>query len=239
MLKCYILDDEQQAVDALVAMLRKKFLQQATICGSETSARKAIQQIEDSQPDVLFLDVEMPEMNGLEVLRQFPERRFYVIFTTAHEKYALPALKAAATDYLVKPLSPQDVFEAIQKCEARKVSSPNKNVQVAAFKLSLATQGGLLLVTPDEIVRIEAHNNYSHFYFINRPKMIVSRTLLEFDEQLTPYGFFRIHQSHLVNLQHIISIHSDQGDYVLLRDGQRAEISRRRKADFLQALKNR
>src|SRR5687767_13528775 len=116
MLRCYIIDDEQHAVDALVAMLGKKFSGQVEIAGTSTKASIAIDEIEELKPDLLFLDVEMPEMNGLELLKHFPERKFRVIFTTAHEKYALPALKAAATDYLVKPLSPQDVFDAIQKC---------------------------------------------------------------------------------------------------------------------------
>lgn len=239
MLKCYILDDEQQAVDGLTAMLRKKFAQQLTICGSTTHAGKAIEEIEELQPDVLFLDVEMPEMNGLELLRHFPERRFHVIFTTAHEKYALPALKASATDYLVKPLSPQDVFDAIQKCLARKTEAATAAPPAAAFKLPLATAGGLVLVAPEEIIHIEAHNNYSHFYFTSRPKIIISKTLLEFEEQLTAHQFYRIHQSYLINLRHIQSIHSDDGDYVLLQGGYRAEISRRRKADFLQAVKGR
>src|SRR5438552_3581821 len=102
MLNCYIIDDEQNAVDALTAMLNKKFAQQVKICGSNTRASVAIDEIENLHPDIVFLDVEMPEMTGLELLKHFPERSFYVIFTTAHEKYALPALKAAATDYLVK-----------------------------------------------------------------------------------------------------------------------------------------
>ena len=115
MLKYYIVDDEQNAVDALHAMLQKKFPQQVVSCGSNIKASKAVKEIEECDPDILFLDVEMPEMNGLDLLKHFPERTFDVIFTTAHEKYALPAIKVAAADYLVKPLSPQDVFDALKK----------------------------------------------------------------------------------------------------------------------------
>lgn len=235
MLQCYILDDEQNAVDALTAMLKKKFNQQVAICGSNTSACCAINEIEQVQPQIVFLDVEMPEMTGLELLKHFPDRKFYVIFTTAHEKYALPALKAAAVDYLVKPLSPQDVFDAIQKCVAK------KNIKPAAddSKIILTTLQEMLLVNKEDIVRIEASSNYSHFYFINRAKVIVSKTLKEFDEQLSPFNFFRVHQSHLINLKYIDSVISSDGDYVLLTGGHRVEISRRSKPEFMQRIKKR
>jgi two-component system LytT family response regulator len=234
MLKCYILDDEQNAVDGLAAMLRKKFVGQVDVCGTNIKASGAIDEIDELQPDVLFLDVEMPEMSGLDVLKHFPERKFHVIFTTAHEKYALPALKADATDYLVKPLSPQDVYEAIQKCISRKATASGN---VTGNRITLNTAQEMLLVNTEDIIRIEASNNYSHFYFTNRPKVIVSRTLKEFDEQLASMNFFRIHQSHLINMKHVESVHSNDGDYVLLTQGHRVEISRRNKAAFLQLLK--
>lgn len=237
MLKCYILDDEHNAVDGLAAMLRKKFSGQVDVCGTNNKASRAIDEIDELQPDVLFLDVEMPEMCGLDVLKHFPERKFHVIFTTAHEKYALPALKADATDYLVKPLSPQDVYEAIQKCISRKANTTVTTSAPASNRLTLNTAQEMLLVNTDEIIRIEASNNYSHFYFTNRGKVIVSKTLKEFDEQLSSSGFFRVHQSHLINIKHVESVHSNDGDYVLLTQGHRVEISRRNKAAFLQLLK--
>lgn len=236
MLKCYIIDDEQHAVDALTAMLRKKFPQQVEITGSSIKAAVAIEEIEDLQPDVVFLDVEMPEMNGLELLKHFPDRKFHVIFTTAHEKYALPALKAAATDYLVKPLSPHDVFDALQKCMQRPILTEEAKLHVAS-RITLPTSTELLLINTDDIIRIEASNNYSHFYFTNRPKLIVSKTLKEFEEQLVNNNFFRIHQSHLINLLHVESIQTLDGGYVLMKQGHKVEISRRRKVVFLQKLK--
>ena len=236
MLKYYIVDDEQNAVDALSAMLKKKFSHQVISCGSNIKASLAIEEIEQCQPDILFLDVEMPEMNGLELLRHFPERKFYVIFTTAHEKYALPALKAAAADYLVKPLSPQDVYDALLKCKEKKgLKEDTQNL--SPYKISLATTHELLLINTDEIIRIEANNNYSHFHFINRPKVIVSKTLKDFEDQLTAHNFYRVHQSHLINLKYVDAVISNDGDYVLLHHGHKVEISRRKKAEFLHKLK--
>jgi two-component system, LytTR family, response regulator len=238
MLKCYIVDDEQNAVDALVAMLKKKFVQQVIICGSNIKASAAIEEIELLKPDVLFLDVEMPSMTGLDLLKHFPDRNFHVIFTTAHEKYALPALKAAATDYLVKPLSPQDVYDALQKCAEKKLLKEQNKITVA-HKITITTSHEILLVNVQDIVRIEANNNYSHFYFTNRPKVIVSKTLKEFEDQLTIYNFYRVHQSHLINLNYIEAVKSNDGDYVLLQHGHRVEISRRKKTDFLLKIKLR
>ena len=216
-------------------MLNKKFSQQVTLCGSNISASAAIEEIEELLPDIVFLDVEMPEMNGLELLRHFPQRNFHVIFTTAHEKYALPALKAAATDYLMKPLSPQDVYDALQKCLDKK----NTPELINQNKLNLVSANELLVVNIDDIIRIEAQNNYSHFYFINRPKLIVSKTLKQFDELLTNKNFFRVHQSHLININYVLSVNSSDSDYVIMQQGHKVEISRRKKPEFLKKIKLR
>ena len=236
MLKYYIVDDEQNAVDALSAMLKKKFSHQVISCGSNIKASLAIDEIEQCQPDILFLDVEMPEMNGLQLLKHFPERKFYVIFTTAHEKYALPAIKAAAADYLVKPISPQDVYDAIQKCTEKKIKKEEQGTNVN-YKITIATAHELLMINPEDIIRIEANNNYSHFYFTNRAKVIVSKTLKDFEELLVGHNFYRVHQSHLINLKYVDAVKTDDGDYILLQYGHRVEISRRKKTDFLQKLK--
>ncbi|MEP6793024.1 MAG: LytTR family DNA-binding domain-containing protein [Saprospiraceae bacterium] len=236
MLKCYILDDEQQAVDALAALLKKKFASQVQLVGSTIDVRQAIEEIDTLQPDVVFLDVEMPVMSGLEVLRHFPQRNFHVIFTTAHEKYALPALKAAATDYLVKPLSPQDVFDAIQKCMVNHEHTDELKIP-STSRITLTTSNEMLLINTEDIIRVEADNNYSQFYFTNRPKLLISKTLKEFEEQLVNHDFFRIHQSHLINLHHVESVQTIDGGYVMLKQGHKVEISRRRKTDFLARLK--
>ena len=234
MLKCYFLDDEQNAIDAILAMMKKKFSEQVHIVGSNVDAVKAIMEIENTKPDVLFLDVEMPKLNGLALLKYFPQRNFQIIFTTAHEEYALPALKAEATDYLVKPLSPQDVFDALQKCIAKKNATQFSS---EVFKINLHTTSGTMLINVADIIRVEADNNYSHFFLCNQPKITISKTLKEFEDQLTNHNFFRIHQSHLINLKHLISITSKDGDFALLAYEHKVEISRRRKHDLMTRLK--
>ena len=237
MLKCYILDDEQHAVDALKGLLTKKFAGQVQIVGSNIDPVTAIDEIDLLQPEVLFLDVEMPAMNGLEVIRHFPQRKFNIIFTTAHEKYALPALKAAAIDYLVKPLSPQDVYDALQKCMPQTMATPDSKSQ-SGQRITLSTTNEIFVVNTDDIIRVEADNNYSVFYFTNRPKLLISKTLKDFDELLLHHDFFRIHQSHLINMMHVESVQSEDGGFVVMKQGHKVEISRRRKAEFLTRLKS-
>lgn len=233
MLKVYILDDEKNAVDGLTAMLQKKFSQTIHIVGSNTNPLKAIEDLEDLQPDILFLDVEMPLMNGTEVLRHFPNKKFHVIFTTAHDKYAIPAIKLNAVDYLLKPLSPMDVQEAIDRAmEQIKLATPAKD-----NKISLSIQGSLHIIPVSEIVRVEADSNYSIFYFTNRPKVMVSKTLKEFEEILIPHHFFRVHQSHLINMSLVSSVNRNEGDTILMQNGDKVELSRRKKAEFLAQLK--
>lgn len=234
MLKCYFLDDEQDAIDALVAMMKKKFQGKVQIVGYNINATIALTEIDQLQPDVLFLDIEMPSMNGLDVLRHFPNRNFYVIFTTAHEKYALPAIKLEATDYLVKPLSPQDVFDALQKCEHKKSIEPHF---VENNKLNLFTKSGTTIINIFDIIYIEAENTYSIFHLTNQPKITISKTLKSVEEQLLGNKFFRVHQSYLVNLNHLLSLKSKDGDFVLLTNNHKVEVSRRRKPELLQILR--
>ena len=147
----------------------------------------------------------------------------------------MPALKAAATDYLVKPISPKDVSDALQKCfEYKKQQAAAENP--ADNKIAVMSGQQLLLLSPADIIRVEGNNNYSHFYFTNRPRLIVSKTLKDFEELLQPHGFYRLHQSHLVNLQYISSVKIGE-DIVLMEQGHQVEISRRKKAAFMQLLK--
>lgn len=233
MLKVYILDDEQNAVDGLRAMLQKKFEQRVHIVGFNTHPLKAIEELEKMEVDILFLDVEMPIMNGTEVLRHFPTKPFHVIFTTAHEKYAIPAIKLKVVDYLLKPLSPMDVQEAIDRVEEQ------MKLQITAVesKITLSVQGSMHIIPIADIIRIEADSNYSIFYIKDKARLMVSKTLKDFEVQLSAHSFFRIHQSHLINLQYVSGIQRSDGDFVIMVNGDKVELSRRKKAEFLSLIK--
>jgi two-component system LytT family response regulator len=233
MIKCIIIDDEQHCIDALAAILKNRFAKQVEVIASETDPRKALALLAKKQPDLVFLDVEMPHMNGIDVLQVFPERKFEVIFTTAHDKYALQALRGEALDYLLKPISIEELNEAIGKFH-KPIAAQKEEKNTSLHKLSLPTANGLLFADVDDIIRIESDNNYCTLFFINKPKLVVAKTLKEFEEMPGLSKFFRVHQSHMVNLRYVESYHSGVVDYVLLSNGEQVEISRRRKAGFME-----
>ncbi|MEP6674292.1 MAG: LytTR family DNA-binding domain-containing protein [Ferruginibacter sp.] len=248
MLKAIIIDDEQHCVDVLNAMLQKKFADEIELAGSASNAVDGRELIALKKPDLVFLDVEMPNETGLDLLMTLEKIDFEVIFTTAHEQYALKAIKLNALDYLLKPFSIDELEEAIKKCKEKKSNSLNtetlrvlignlKSPGTDNKKIGLPTGNGIRFVNIRDIIRIESENNYSHFFFSDKTKLIVSKTLKEFEDMLEPYSFYRVHNSHLINLSYVQSFLQKDGDYIILSDGSKIEVSRRRKADLMEVLK--
>jgi two-component system LytT family response regulator len=250
-LKAIIVDDEQHCIDTLVAMLQKKFSGSITLLGSYNNAEAAKAAIETLAPDLVFLDVEMPNKTGVDMLCEMKHIDFEIIFTTAYEQYAVRAIKFNALDYLLKPFGIEELQEAIDKCiEKRKQADGKNKTGLEVFlqnlktalpenkRITISTGKGLQFIEIKNIVHIEALNNYSQFYFTDKTKLLVSKTLKEFDDMLAGYNFFRVHNSHLVNLAHIKSILTEDGDIAVLSNGSHVEISRRKKADLIEVLKH-
>lgn len=249
-IKAIIVDDEQHCIDALKTMLQKK-CPEVTVLGGVNSVKDAKELIMDVQPDVVFLDVEMPHQNGFELLKMFDKINFDVIFTTAYEQYALKAIKFNALDYLLKPFSVKELQDAIQKCVSRRNAAANsaqpdvvtsplevflqnmKTLHQTHKKIALPTINGLVFMPVQNIVRCESTGNYTRIFFTDKKNLMVSRPLKEFEELLTDVDFFRVHNSHLINLQQMQSYIQGEGGFALMSDGTQVEISRRRKADFL------
>lgn len=243
-IKVIIIDDEQHCVDALRTMLEKKFPDVAVLCGcnSVVEGKKAI---EEFDPGLVFLDVEMPHSNGFELFKQFDKIDFEVIFTTAYEHYALKAIKFNALDYLLKPFSIGELEEAIGKFRERVKTRGRDNSSLDTFmynlktlnhsnrKMAIPTMNGLIFVCVQDILRCESVGNYTRIYFTNKTTQIVSKSLKEFEYLLDEMGFFRVHHSHLINMQQLQSYIQGEGGFALMNDGSQIEISRRRKADFL------
>jgi two-component system, LytTR family, response regulator len=249
MLRTIIIDDEQHCTDVLKAMLAKKFSSKAKVVGEATSAARGKELIRETNPDLVFLDVEMPVQTGIDLLVGFDKIDFEIIFTTAHEQYALQAIKLNAMDYLLKPFSVEELGTAIEKCTSKKTGAINpetlhtlinnlKNVSPENKKIGLPTQHGIRFVLIKDIIRIESTSNYSQFFFTDNTKMVVAKTLKDFEEILVPFNFFRVHNSHLINLSYLQSFISLGGDHVVLNNGSKVEVSRRRKNDLLELLKN-
>ena len=239
MITCIIIDDEQQCVDTMVAMLNAKFADKITILTTTTDSRKATTLIAQHSPQLVFMDVEMPHINGIQLMHSFVERTFAVIFTTAYDKYALQAIKTEAVDYLLKPISIEELGEAIEKAALRlgqKESINNKKANAVNQKLLLPTNNKILAPNISDIIRVEADSNYCTFYIVNKPKTVVAKSLKEYEGILAPFNFFRVHQSHLINLHFVDYFHPGLEEYVVLTNGDQIEVSRRRKSEFLQKL---
>lgn len=245
-IKAIIVDDEQHCIDALQTMLAKK-CPEVTVLGGVNSVKQAKELIDEMHPDIVFLDVEMPHQNGFELLKLFDRINFDIVFTTAYEQYALKAIKFNALDYLLKPFSVKELQDAVQKCISRKHAQPAevgsspldvflqnmKTLHQTHKKIALPTINGLVFMPVQNIVRCESTGNYTRIFFTDKKNLMVSRPLKEFEELLTDVDFFRVHNSHLINLQQMQSYIQGEGGFALMSDGTQVEVSRRRKADFL------
>lgn len=246
-IRAIIVDDEQHCIDALQTMLQKK-CPGVEVIGTAKSVKEAKEQIDEKHPDLVFLDVEMPYQNGFELLKQFEKVNFDVIFTTAYEQYALKAIKFNALDYLLKPFSIKELQDALEKSRERKssrvkelnVQTPMdvflqnmKTLQQSHKKIALPTINGLVFMPVQNIVRCESTGNYTRIFFTDKKNLMVSRPLKEFEELLSDVDFFRVHNSHLINMQQMQSYIQGEGGFALMSDGTQVEVSRRRKAEFL------
>jgi two-component system LytT family response regulator len=240
---CLIIDDEQAAQDVLLRMLSLhhpefRILQ---ICSDVSEAIEAIKTL---RPQLIFTDVQMPPQTGFDVLQATRDVPYEVIFTTSYEEYAIHAFKVSAVDYLLKPFSNEQLGLAINKFKEKKQNAHNRqhietllqNIQPsgkAGGKIALPSSKGYVFVSSDKIVRCEADNNYTTIFLNDKTKHLVSRTLKEFEELLKPYGFFRVHASHLINLECVLEYIKGEGGQVRLTDGSIVEVSRRKKEDFI------
>ena len=246
MLKVLLIDDEERATDALRLMIEKTVpsIQQVMACND---SRKAADIIAAYQPALVFLDIQMPYMNGFELMEKIPNKNFKIIFTTAYNEYAIQAIRFSAFDYLLKPIDVEELQGCVQRFLAcnedyRQQYDLLKNIihninapSADEFRLALPTKEGVHFLRPAEIIRCESLGNYTRFFMENGKTCLISRTLGEYDVLLAPHYFIRTHKSHLVNKKFISYI--DHDGFVILKDNSRVEVSRRRKDEVLQALK--
>ncbi|MDX1798642.1 MAG: LytTR family DNA-binding domain-containing protein [Candidatus Lokiarchaeia archaeon] len=238
-----IIDDEDKA-----RLVLKKLLQQIdpeiTILGEANSVESGTELLNDINPDVLFLDIQMDDGTGFDILKQFSEIDFDVIFTTAYDSYALDAFKVNALDYILKPIDIDDLQNAINKIRSLKPDIPN-NLNMDVIKqiiqdevgkqktnhIAISYKNNINFVNVENIIRCESSSNYTDIFLLDGSKMTSSKILKEFEVELLKHNFFRIHNSHLINLNYILKI--SENNCVHMSDGSVLEISRRRKSDFL------
>ncbi|MEJ2881655.1 LytR/AlgR family response regulator transcription factor [Pedobacter sp. GR22-6] len=247
MIRAVIIDDEKNNIDNIVGLLEKHGLP-VTIVGTATSAEEGISTITATAPDLLFLDIQMPEKNGFDVLKALPHYQFEVIFVTAFDQYGIQAVKFSAIDYLLKPIDPEELKVAIRKT-ASKLQQKKQNHQLENLmnlirdkdarkehKLALASTKEIRFVNTEEIIRCESSNAYTQFFLTDGNNILVSKPIFEYEELLADYEFIRCHQSHLVNTKFVKSLLKEDGGYLLLNDNTRVPISRAKKELVLKAL---
>lgn len=241
MLKAVIIDDEPKAIQGLSWEL-SNFSDEVEVIATFTEPEKALHYLKDSNLDCLFLDVEMPTMDGFQFLEKLTKKDFAVIITTAYNEYAIKALKKEAIDYLLKPIDADDLRETIDKIKkhnSRAVNADkferillNFNDKLNHKKITINTDGKLVFLEPREIMYAESDGNYATLYLENGKSLLLTKKLKEVGELLPDDYFFRIHNSFIINLNRIKEYLKTDG-YVILENGKKIPVSRQRKSDFL------
>lgn len=248
MIHAIIVEDEKMSRETLRRLL-EKYCPEVEVVAEADGYRKGVEEIRKHHPDVIFLDIQMPDGSGFRLLEEMEEIDFEIIFTTAFDQFAIKAIKYSALDYLLKPVIPQDLVEAVERV-ARKKAERNKNKNLEnnlkgtemqeerSQKIILSTAEMIHVIDVDDIVRCESDNYYTHFFFLDGRKLLISKTLKENEDLLSPYNFIRPHKSHLVNIKYIKSYVRQDGGYILMNDGTRIPVSRRKKDKMMEIIFN-
>lgn len=246
MIKTIVIDDEKKSVSTLT-MLINEYCSNLEIVGTANSVIEAIKEINMKNPDLIFLDIEMPYATGFDLLESIPERNFDVIFITAFDHYAVKAFKYCAVDYILKPIDIEELVASVDRFVKRKNKSssqfPDYDLLLEKIKsqnqtkIAVPLSDGLEYLNTEDIIRVEADRSYSTIYLVNKKTIVVCKNLSDFQSILND-KFFRIHKSHIVNLVHIKRLSRSDSGYVEMSDGSKIVISRRRKEDFEIAMRN-
>ena len=243
MIKAILIDDEVHCLVTLSVLL-KEYCPGVQIVEQCRSAADGLKAIEKAKPDLVFLDIEMPGMNGFDMLEQFSDISFAIIFTTSYDQYAIKAIRFSALDYLLKPVDPNELKNAVKKVQEHQHLPMAEQFQMLLKqihnkehhfnKIAVPTTEGFELVPADQVIRCEADDNYTHLFLKNKNKITACRTLKEIEEQLHDFSsFMRGHHSYIVNLNEVIKYVRGEGGYLVMSDGSTVNVSRSRKDALL------
>lgn len=235
-IKSIIIDDEPDG-RALLKLMVEQYCPGLSVLAICDSAMSGIQAIEEHKPDLVFLDIEMPGMNGFAMLESLGSVNFEVIFVTSYDQYAIKAFRVNALDYLLKPLDEKELVSAVDRCATQ--VQKNKTVPLissvpnSAKRLVLPVRDGYFFVNVINIIRLEADGNYTQIFLQDGSKHVVAKTLKDFEQNLVEYQFIRVHKSHLINLNFVKRYIRGEGGIVVMSDNSEIEVSRRSKEAFL------
>jgi two-component system LytT family response regulator len=247
MIKAIIIDDEELGRSMLKNMIIR-YCPEISIIGEAGSVKEAKKIVTETNPDLIFLDIEMPGGSGFDFLEQMHDKNFSVIFTTAYDQYAVKAFRYSVTDYLLKPINVEELVNAVKKIGTPSFRENNQSAVhhlmesytrggiSKSNKLALPTQEGLVFIDMNDIVRCEADGKYTYCFLNSGKKLYSTRSLKDFEEQLTEHGFCRIHHAHLINLNLIRNYIKGDGGQVVMSNGDTVTVSKRKKDEFIKSL---
>ncbi|CAN5684325.1 LytTR family DNA-binding domain-containing protein [soil metagenome] len=246
MFSAIIIDDEANSRNSLKQKLANH-CPDLTVIGECENGEEAIKMLAEKEPDIIFLDVEMPRMNGFTMLQKLPKKNFEVIFITAYDHYAIKAIRFSALDYLVKPVEVDELKVAVEKAaQKRKAPAENNRLEMMLQNLlydkkemqriAIPSMEGLQFVEIGNILYLEANSNYTCFYLTNNSKITVTKTLKDFEELLPSSVFIRIHHSYIINKNLIEKYIKGEGGQVLMKNGVILDVARRKKEEFMKAI---
>lgn len=244
-LKTLIVDDEADAVNFIRSIIME-YCPKLEVIGTANNVKDGVELIMNYQPELVFLDVEMPHGSGFDLLANFPKKMFDVVFITAFNQYALKAIKFSAVDYVLKPINISEFIEAVDKVIEKRSGGYDQQINYGELlgnlksampmKLAIPTAEGMEYLNTREIIRIEADRSYCWFYLTGTRKHLVSRNLKEYQDLLSDRNFFRPHNSHLINLEFVKKYVRQEGGYIEMTDGSQIPVSRIKRDLFLQQM---
>lgn len=246
MMRTVVIDDEPNARQVVKNILTQ-FCPSVEIIGEAENVADGVALINDSKPDLVLLDIRMPDGTGFNVLKKVNKLDFHFIFITAHEEYAIQAIKQSALDYIVKPINVNELVAAVEKAELAQPAEKQieKSLEVLTFnqsnvnsekRLVLNTHDSIYIVKVQDIISCKADRNYTEVNLLNQNKLVISKTLKDIEEMLDGCGFFRSHQSYLINLKYISHYEKGLGGTIIMQDNSRIPVSSRKKDSFIQLM---
>lgn len=244
LIQAVLVDDESNSLEAL-SILLEKYCPTVEIIGTAQSVEEAVETIDEKEPELVFLDIALPDGQGFEVLEQVNHKNFEVIFTTAYDQYALTAFEFSALDYILKPINAEKLQQSVARFEEIKgekdytgrVSVLKDRLKSINERIILSSMDGFEVYKIADIIRCEANGSYTTFFIKGGIKVVTSKTLNNFEKLLADQPFARVHSKHLVNLEYIKKYISGRGGYVVFEDGSQVDVSERKKKEFIRLMK--
>lgn len=245
MIKAIIVDDEPSAIEIISTLIQANS-NEIQVCSTCRNITDAVRDIQHFQPELLFLDIELADGSGFDILEQLPDLKAHIIFITAHEHYSLQAIKRHAFDYILKPVDPEEFGIALRKVTdslKQHIAAPLPDILLQYFRntnikrIAVPNRNGFSYYNTDEIITLEAEGSYTRIHFSNNKQVLVSRGLRNFEVSLAGKSFLRVHKSFLVNMDHIAELHRDDNGYLVMSNGHKIYLSSKDKGEVIRKIK--